>query len=229
MRLMLLLFCFVVAPPLSATESLGRLFFSPHERALLDSGRKQKAKTEEAPTPAPVAAAPAEPPPPPPPLENLSINGVIKRSDGTSTVWVNGKPVNGKAALSGGRTIAGVGSGGRVAVRMQETKRHVELKVGQHLDASSGAIRENLSKQPERLESNSDETEELSDEELESTYADEPNLDPDSDPEPTEEIAEKKQPRKKWTSRSRQGRAKQQAGELDENPNAVTEEVRAHR
>jgi hypothetical protein len=160
MKLIALLLGCLIAAPASAAESLGRLFFSPQERVLLDKARKHKSEPpqQSAAAQPPVAA---EPPPPPPPPENLSVNGLIKRSDGRSTIWINGKPVSNRTELSGGRIITGVGSGGRVAVRIPDSKQHVELKVGQHLDGSSGAIRENLSKQPERFEANIEDTESL--------------------------------------------------------------------
>ena len=144
----------------------------------MDSVRKHKPEAEQQSTVA-QSPVPAEPPAPPPAPENLSVNGLIKRSDGRSTVWINGKPVNSRAPLSGGRTITGVGSGGRVAVRMPDTKHHVELKVGQHLDGSSGAIRENLSKQPERFEANVGE--------IESAHEEEPTHGPDAGEEITGE------------------------------------------
>lgn len=56
-------------------EALGRLFFTPEERAALDRQRQQGAldgKAAESATP--------------------SINGIVRPSGGKTTVWVNGIP-----------------------------------------------------------------------------------------------------------------------------------------
>lgn len=58
-------------------QSLGRLFFTPAERARLDLG----------PTGADTTAAAAATPP--------VINGVVRRGDGRSTVWVDGNAQHG--------------------------------------------------------------------------------------------------------------------------------------
>lgn len=65
------------APP------LGRLFSTPEQRAELDARRSSA--DQPAPTVLPLAAHPA-PAPLPPPVE---LNGLVQRSSGRSTVWLN--------------------------------------------------------------------------------------------------------------------------------------------
>lgn len=63
-----------LALPAPAAE-LGRLFFTPQARAALDRQRQlniKQAQTMEG--------------------EALSMDGIVRRGDGHSTVWINGKP-----------------------------------------------------------------------------------------------------------------------------------------
>src|SRR5689334_24935201 len=68
---------------------LGRLFLTPEQRAALDNARRNKIRAEA------VAAAVVKKPKPPA-ARSVLINGVVKRSDGETIVWVNGKPVEGE-------------------------------------------------------------------------------------------------------------------------------------
>jgi hypothetical protein len=62
----------------AAADDLGTLFHTPEERARLDRLRRGEPERENAP-----AAAGRAP----------SITGYVKRSDGRSTVWIDGAPV----------------------------------------------------------------------------------------------------------------------------------------
>ena len=69
----------VVAANVAAAESLGRLFFTPKERAALDRGSAgQPAELAE--------VVPVEPRRP------IEMNGYVARSDGKTTVWLDGEP-----------------------------------------------------------------------------------------------------------------------------------------
>ena len=60
-------------------QSLGRLFFTPKERAVLDrTGTGQPAELMEV-----KPAAPSRP---------AEINGLVKRSNGKDTIWIDGQP-----------------------------------------------------------------------------------------------------------------------------------------
>ena len=70
-----------VAPESAGAEPLGRLFHSPAERSALDAQRKAKLQPQK-----PVAPRPSEP-------HTAQLDGYVVRSDGKSTLWVNGSPV----------------------------------------------------------------------------------------------------------------------------------------
>ena len=117
-------------------STLGRLFFTPSERARLDELRHRPQATR-------VEAAKAAPPPPPPAPRYVTVNGVVRRSDGESTIWLNNKPVPGQQAAEG--LIASPTRGqlpSHVTVRVPETGRSIDVKVGQQLEVNSGAVQE---------------------------------------------------------------------------------------
>jgi hypothetical protein len=72
------------------SAELGRLFTTPQERAMLEKSRhrptpqveKQPKRIEKEPRGSAVEEIKAPP--------RITINGVVSRTDGTSTVWVNG-------------------------------------------------------------------------------------------------------------------------------------------
>lgn len=104
-------------PPLRA-EELGRLFFTPEQRALLDLARRTQA-----------TAAQTEAP-----SDGVTLSGIVTRSDGRQTVWINGRPQ--PAGVATGRSPASAsiplpGGGGQV-----------RLRVGQTLDPTSGKVEE---------------------------------------------------------------------------------------
>jgi hypothetical protein len=68
-------------PAQLGAQQMGRLFFSPAERSLLDSLRKAKPPAQK-----PAAPSPAE-------AQSARLDGYVVRSDGKSTVWVNGSAV----------------------------------------------------------------------------------------------------------------------------------------
>lgn len=81
------------ALPAAADDGLGRLFFTPAERALLDAARlaARAADLSAEPTELPPLVVPelefSAPPPPPAPV---TVNGIVARSRGPATVWING-------------------------------------------------------------------------------------------------------------------------------------------
>ena len=113
----------------SAAEPLGRLFYTPQQRATLDNARRQNIKIEV------VTETPALP-------EKISVNGVIQRSDGKSTVWINNRPLNEKYAPNGITIISRSADNASVTLQLPQSNRNVNVKVGQNLDATSGHIQE---------------------------------------------------------------------------------------
>jgi hypothetical protein len=125
-----------LAVPASAAEPLGRLFYTPEQRATLDIARSKKTRvnleTETA----------VEKPPPPPEPEIVRYGGVVRRSDGKATVWLNNKPINEKEIRSGATVVGSVRPDGSVLVQSQQSGRRVDLKVGQSAELLSGTVEE---------------------------------------------------------------------------------------
>ena len=130
----------VEAPAAAEAPALGRLFFTPAERARLDDLRQRPPVAPQE----PVAAAKPEPPRRPPGPEYVTLNGVVRRSDGSTTVWLNNKPVRGQETEQGVIVAPSArgGAPGNVTVRVPQTGRSVDLKVGQQLEVNSGEVKE---------------------------------------------------------------------------------------
>ncbi len=129
--LCLLLLALGAAPVWAEDASLGRLFFTPTERQALAEARKKNVRAE--------VQATADKPPRPQ-IRNVTVSGLVRRSDGESTVWVNGKPVDGSTA--DGLKVRVTAGQGTVIVHEPEKGRTVRLKVGQHADIVTGRVEE---------------------------------------------------------------------------------------
>lgn len=88
-------------------QDMGRLFYTPEQRAQLDhdSMRKPNAKIQRPAT--------------------LTLNGIVQRSDGVRTVWINGAA---QIADGSGKRRPDVH-----AVNVPGTPQPIDIKVGQHL------------------------------------------------------------------------------------------------
>jgi len=132
----------------AAGAELGRMFFTPAQRATLDAARKQNVRVEignedndRAPTPASTAPTP----------QTVRLNGLIQRSDGKNTVWLNNKPVTGPA--SGSLNISTSRNDTRVKLQAPDGGRSMDLKVGQSAEILSGTIEESYRRRvPPKLE-----------------------------------------------------------------------------
>ena len=107
-------------------EALGRLFFTPSQRAALDANIRSASKE-------------SKPAPLPPP--SVTVNGVVTRSDGERTVWIDGKPYH--------RDDAGdiqirvePDDPAVVELKVQGVRRRQSVRVGQQLDPATGQTRE---------------------------------------------------------------------------------------
>lgn len=128
-RAMFILCCAVPALAQAQPPQLGRLFSSPEERAQLDAARSgtPPAGAAEA------AQAPPAAPPPPPPSPPMELNGLVQRSSGRSTVWLNQAPQQEPHnQISGASQLTLRLSNGQVVV----------LKPGQQYDPASGTVKE---------------------------------------------------------------------------------------
>ena len=114
-----------------SAEPLGRLFFTPAQRNMLDAGKQVAV---------PRKAAPSGP-------RAAMLNGVVTRSDGESTIWVNGDAVSrmGSQAVNASASAADPAA---ARVELQGTKGRVKLKVGQRFDRSTGKVEESYESAP---------------------------------------------------------------------------------
>jgi len=121
------------APP--APPVLGRLFATPEQRADLDQRRNSGTLGASAKAAAPAADVAAAPPPPPPaPIE---LNGIVKRSGGQSTVWLN------QVAQDVGNQNLPTTRAGSPALKVNTPDgRHIEMKAGQRYDLGDGSVKE---------------------------------------------------------------------------------------
>lgn len=139
-RLLALLLLVALAGPCLGEEApLGRLFLSPEQRVALDNARRNRIRAE-------AIAAAADKKPKIPPARSITINGIVSRSDGESTVWVNGRPTDGETE-DGLRVAVSPGGQSSIVVREPEKGRKVRLKVGQRADLLTGRIEESYERE----------------------------------------------------------------------------------
>jgi hypothetical protein len=111
-----------------ASEELGRLFFTPEQRGMLDARRKARVPDK------PAAAAEAAP--------TMRLDGYVKRSRGRSTVWVNSEALD-EGALESPHIPRG-GADDRVSVPVGESRSRIQMKPGETLDRGNGEVRDVL-------------------------------------------------------------------------------------
>jgi hypothetical protein len=120
-----------------AEEPLGRLFFSPAQRSILDAGKFLA-------TPAPVV-------PVVPAARTVHLNGVVTRSDAESTVWINGTAYH-NASPDGVQVKTDRAAPASTAIRVPGKAATRRVKVGQRLDLNSGRIQEDFARRPATTE-----------------------------------------------------------------------------
>jgi len=110
----------------ASAQELGRLFFTPEQRAALDARRKARVPDKPAATPQ------VE-------LPVTRVNGVVQRGGGRSTVWVNGEaiPESGHAEPQG---VARPAGSGRVSVPLGEGGKGLDMRVGESLNRGTGEV-----------------------------------------------------------------------------------------
>lgn len=122
-RMMLALLALAVLVPARAADSqeLGRLFFTPEKRATLDRQRTlnvQEAQTLQGTT--------------------MSLDGVVYRSSGKSTVWINHQAQpEGDSSRTGVSAAVSAKTPGRAVLAPGE-ETPVQLKVGETINRASG-------------------------------------------------------------------------------------------
>jgi len=109
-------------------QEIGRLFFTPDQRAALDARRR--ARVPDRPAAAPVVASPT-----------TRLDGFVRRSDGRSTVWVNGESLA-ESGPEAPRIEPGRSSDARVSVPVGDGGVRAQLKPGEVLDRGTGEVRD---------------------------------------------------------------------------------------
>lgn len=122
----------VTLPAQAADSAAGRIFFTPEQRTQLDMLRKQKA----------IASQIRDEPVP----ETVTFNGIVRRNDGKTTVWLNNEALS-ESDLRNKQSIVGrIGRNGRVTLHAPQSA--VELKVGQSATLFSGKVDESFTQRP---------------------------------------------------------------------------------
>ncbi len=120
-RLLCALLLAAALPAPAAAQELGRLFFTPERRETLDRQRQfnipERTEIHEDPT--------------------LTIDGVVTRSSGKRTVWVNGVAQDDAHADSGVAVTPGRANPGKVVVR-PEGGPAAKASVGDTVNRSTG-------------------------------------------------------------------------------------------
>lgn len=132
-----------VAPDAEA-QRLGRLFTTPEQRSTLDELRYQTQLERPEAEPEPEAVAqPRDAEPEAPGIGRVTINGLVRRSRGPGTVWVNGDQVERGGMSRDGLVIeSDPASPLGVRLRMPSGRASVALKPGQGIDVDSGTVLE---------------------------------------------------------------------------------------
>ncbi len=120
-----LLLVATLAAPAARAQELGRLFFTPEQRAALDARRKARVPDK------PAAAAMASP--------QTRVDGYVKRSGGPPTVWINGDALT-ESAPEAPRIDTARTPGGTVSVTVGESGGRMQLKPGETLDRGNGEV-----------------------------------------------------------------------------------------
>jgi len=124
----LLLLCVLGLPARAGAQELGRLFFTPEQREALDARRKARLPDR----PAAVEISPT-----------TRVDGYVKRSQGKSTVWLDGYALPDGAQPEGLRVRPGADPS-QVTVVVGEDNRRIDLRVGETLDRASGEVKDVL-------------------------------------------------------------------------------------
>ena len=127
-RIVLILTALLTVNPAAADDSLGRIFFTPAQRAALDAGKQIKQPKTAKRTPR--VRVPA----------SITLNGIVVRSDGERTVWINERVFQGNRNPSGLRVNPSARTPAVADIQIRDKRKSVKLSVGQTYRRSSGEI-----------------------------------------------------------------------------------------
>ena len=131
MRVFLAILILLLPLTAEAAEPLGRLFFTPEQRAQLDTLRTKK-----------VVAAQVKGEPAP---EFVTYSGIVTRGDGKTTVWVNNTALSEVDMRDTASLVGRVERDGRILVQSGQAANapSLRLKVGQRAELGTGRVEEN--------------------------------------------------------------------------------------
>lgn len=111
----------------SGDEPLGRLFFTPERRQQLDRQRDLNLLDRQ--------QTPADP--------TLAVDGIVTRSSGKRTAWINGAPVHEDDAWSGLTVTRGNRVPGEVLIESTDAPA-IRARVGETVNRSTGEAQDPL-------------------------------------------------------------------------------------
>lgn len=121
-------FFFVAHTACANAEPLGRLFFPPEERARLDQIRNGKITDN------------TQPNFDPPPAEQITLNGLVRRNNGKTTIWINQIPQH-EGERQGITVLKSSAKSPTVPLQLPSGKK-VRIKPGQTFDGFTGKVQE---------------------------------------------------------------------------------------
>lgn len=126
----------------SAEQELGRLFMSSQDRAMLEQERRALAiPVIKEPEPEPEQEVVEVEPEEPPPVGSIGVSGVVTRSSGNNTAWVNGvSTLNGDFESQHFTVRADAVGNGSVGVEIPSRGKNVRLKPGQTYLPDSASV-----------------------------------------------------------------------------------------
>jgi len=136
--LALALLSLLAAGEVRAAEPVGRLFFTPEQRAQMDAARAQRSRATLS-AEIEQEAAPA--------VEILTYHGIVRRSDGKDTVWINDRAID-DGKETGRLPPARPRPDGSIVLELPQGERKINLKVGQSIELLSGTIAEPYARAP---------------------------------------------------------------------------------
>ena len=135
-----LLSMILTAMPARAEDEFGRFFTTPAQRTQLDTLRRSvpEVAIEIDDTLLDTNAAAAEPAAP---LDAVTLKGVVRRSDGANTAWINESNTNeGNLAAQDIRVPESSIGDNRAELRIGERRAPITLKVGETYDPAADAV-----------------------------------------------------------------------------------------
>lgn len=145
--------CLLLYPSCLVAEPLGRLFFTEEERVILE--RMRWASPDEISLMQEKQVVLSEKPAQPEKPAFITLSGVMTRSNGRQTVWLNGVSYD-RSQLPENVRVREPFTAGQIELRVEEKRKTHSLRPGQTLDIENGLIREAHQRVPEVVAPKSD-------------------------------------------------------------------------